>query len=718
MARHSKTLAFFALSLVAVPAMASCGGAEEGITIKALNCEDYIGEGEFDFTYMGVDKNGDPTEITVTYKNVLKGFEAYESAKLGKPVHVIYDCYDTNETMLSSLQTGKTTYDLIAASDYTIQKMMTMGMLQKINLENVPNYVTYCSKYLRGVMDNITAKVDGVDEKMSDYSVGYMWGTLGILYNPAKVAKDKGLEEDLVKFDMQSWDSLWDQKYRNEMSVKDSMRDTYSVGIMERYRDEILAAMEQSGCFDMEDGMYSLLEGKYEAASGEYNATLSEIFNRCDEKYVKEVRDVLLSLKENVFGFEVDSGKDDMVKGLVGMNLAWSGDAVYSMDRGENEAGNTIYYSVPKTGGNIWFDSWSIPKTSDAEHKAVAEDFLNFISDPQVAAANMSTIGYTSFIAGDTVHNLVRQWYDPRSYAMYVYHDASGDPDCTWEDSDFVYGEPEYVQEVDEDGNPVYDEKGNPVYVQETDEEGNPLYDEDGEPIYERVEGDPEYDEQGIQYQGGFDLETDDVAEFDFEQGILNMAGSSYQTAVVEGIPVDWEDFPEVYNAKAELVNALIDEYNQANPNEPLDELELSEGWDIRDLTYMFEGTINAGDVTSDLPGENNLLFYSDELETIEAEGVEVQAGRQFYAQYPDQNMIPKLAVMKDYGENNIYVLKMWSDVKSNNLPIAGVVVFGIILAVAAAGIIAYIATKRHYHSYRVARRKEIAAALREKESK
>ena len=45
-------------------------------------------------------------------------------------------------------------------------------------------------------------------------------------------------------------------------------------------------------------------------------------------------------------------------------------------------------------------------------------------------------------------------------------------------------------------------------------------------------------------------------------------------------------------------------------------------------------------------------------------------------------------------------------------------VVFGIILAVAASGIIAYIATKRHYHSYRVARRKEIAAALREKESK
>lgn len=718
MAKHSKTLAFFALGLVAMPALASCGEAEEGITIKALNCEDYIGEDEFDFTYMGVDEDGNPAEITVTYDDVLSGFEAYESAKLGKPVHVIYDCYDTNETMLSSLQTGKTSYDLIAASDYTIQKMMSMDMLQKINLENVPNYVEYGSTYLRGVMENITAKVSGVDEKMSDYSVGYMWGTLGILFNPAKVAADKDVNEDAVKFDMQSWDSLWDPKYRNEMSVKDSMRDTYSVGIMERYRDEILSAMEASGCFDMEDGMYSLLEGKYEDASGDYNAKLSSIFNRCDETSVKEVREVLLSLKENVFGFEVDSGKDDMVKGLVGMNLAWSGDAVYSMDRGENEAGNTIYYSVPRTGGNIWFDSWSIPKTSDAEHKAVAEDFLNFISDPQVAAANMATIGYTSFIAGETVHNLVRQWYDPRSYAMFVYHDASGDPGCTWEDNEFVYGEPEYVQATDEEGQPLYDENDEPIYVQEEDENGEPLFDEDGNPIYVRVEGDPDYNEDGIQYQGGFDLDNDDVAEFDFEQGILNMAGSTYEEAVVDGVPVAWEDFPEVYNAKAEQVNLLIEEHNEHHPNDLIDELELNEGWDVRDLTYMFEGTIDPGDSEAELPDANRLLFYTDELETIEQDEKEVMVGRQFYAQYPDQTMIPKLAVMKDYGENNIYVLKMWSDVKSNNLPIAGVVVFGIILAVAAAGIIAYFATKRHYHSYRVARRKEIAAALREKESK
>lgn len=62
---------------------------------------------------------------------------------------------------------------------------------------------------------------------------------------------------------------------------------------------------------------------------------------------------------------------------------------------------------------------------------------------------------------------------------------------------------------------------------------------------------------------------------------------------------------------------------------------------------------------------------------------------------------------MKDYGENNRYVLAMWQDVKSNNLPLAGVIVFAVILLAAAAFIVGGIVVKRRYHKLRVARRKE-----------
>ena len=649
------------VSFLALPLMSGCSSAEDALIIKALNCEDYIGEDEFEFTY--TDETGE--EVTMTYDDVISGFEAFESAKLGKKVKVIYDTYDTNETMLSSLKTGKTQYDLIAASDYAIQKMMMMGMLQKIDQERVPNYYTYCSPFLLDKVDSITAEVPQADgsklvEKMSDYSVGYMWGTLGILFNPEKVAKDKSLDVEEVKFDMQSWHSLWDVKYKGEMSVKDSMRDTYSVGIMERYGEEIEKALAASGYFELESGSYHLIEGNYDAALTNYTSTiLTDIFNRCDETSVNEVKDTLLSLKENIFGFEVDSGKDDIVKGLVGMNLAWSGDAVYSMDRGENESGQIIYYSVPKTGGHIWFDSWALPKTSDAEHKAAAEDFLDFLSDPQVAAANMETIGYTSFIAGETVHNLIRQWFDPRAYAMYVYHEADW-----WEDNDFIYAE--------------YDEDGNII--------------EDGF----------SYSEDGIRYQDGktHEGEADDYGFFD-------MTGSTYEEAVVDGVKMSWEEYQNVYNEALETYAVEEEGLSGEELTAYLDENSLA--WDVVDLTYMFGGTLDVEDEVGDTPDTNPYLFYTDEYETIENEaGETVTVGRQFYAQYPDMNLIPKLAVMRDYGANNKYVLNMWSDVKSNNLPILGVIVFAILLAIAAAGIIASVATKRHYHSIKIKRRKEV----------
>ncbi len=681
--KHNKPL--FALSLIsALAALTSCGANEEAFVIKVLNCEDYIGEGEFEYTYT------DPStgeEVTATFSDVLSGFEQYESkTKLnGKRVKVIYDTYDTNETMLSSLKTGKSTYDLILASDYTIQKMMSMNMLQKINLDNVPNYTEYCAKYHLNMMDSITAPitVGGVttEEKMSDYSVGYMWGTLGILYNPGKIAKEKNLDEETIKTDMAEWGSLWDKKYKSMMSVKDSMRDTYSVGIMKHFEEEILKNMTDSGYFDMESGDLSLIDGKYEEAATYYNPTLSEIFNRCDEKSVSLVKADLLSLKENVFGFEVDSGKDDMVKGLVGMNLAWSGDAVYSMDKAENEAGQIIYYSVPKTGGNIWFDSWSIPATSDAAHKAVAEDFLNFLSDPQVAAANMEYIGYTSFIAGDSVHGLIREWYDPRSYAMWVYHEADW-----WEDSYFI------TEEEDIDTDAFYVEEGGDPEVEADRKPAEFIYDEN---TGYRLQDGKEY----------FHLVNGKVEPLNDDYGYFDMSGSTYEKAVVDGVEMTWEEYQNTYNetVASELIEGGLEE-GTPEYEEAYDENAWF--WTVRDLTYMFEGTLDYEGVPGETPEDNPYLFYSDEIEELESG---VTAGRQFYAQYPDQNMIPKLAVMKDYGSNNKFVLAMWSDVKSNNLPVVGVIIFAIILAVAAAGILTSVITKRYYHSIKVKRRQEVS---------
>lgn len=628
--KANKLTAFCGLLLLLSPSLASCGGAGEsgGINLRVLNWEDYIGEYELEADF---DNDGE----FETYPDVISAFEAYEWIVNGKKVNVIYDTFDTNETMLSSLKTGKSTYDLICPSDYTIQKMMSQGMLVPFEEGSTPNYDASASPYLSGQMDYITAD-DGTGEQIpiSRYSRGYMWGTLGVLYNPAKVSEETGVEEDAVKFDMADWNSLWDSKYHGQMSIKDSMRDTYSVGIMKLFDEEVKNAILDSGYYDenldLKDGVdiNSVID---KITADPLYLEMDRVFNLSDEETVGKVEDVLLELKSNVFGFEVDSGKDDIVKGLIGMNLAWSGDAVYSMDRGENEADETIYYSVPKTGGNIWFDGWVMPK-SDSLHQEEAQEFVDFLSRPDIATMNMDTIGYTSFIAGEEVLNLVRNWYDPRTYAMYVYHDATLDGD-SWEDSDF-------------------------------------LYDEEGELVYQ--------DGSGI-------VDGDDYGYFD-------MTGSTYEQAVVDGEPMSWLEYQEKYNEEvAESEEDMLD-------------------WDIVDLTYMFEGTVDTeGFSLSDVPDDNPYLFYTDELEEIASpygEEETVLAGRQFYAQYPPNYLIPKLAAMKDYGDNNRYVLSMWENVKGNNLPIWGVVVFacilGAVIVFAGAGLV----TKLRYRKLRIERRK------------
>ncbi len=203
-------------------------------------------------------------------------------------------------------------------------------MLEPFDEGALPNYDAYVSKYLLGKMKEIKAENgDGSGElhEINEYAKGYMWGTLGITYNPALVAKTAGISEEEVKYDMNDWNSLWDKKYKGIMSIKDSMRDTYSVGIMRLFDKEIREEMEASGYFT--PGSYELKEDCYDDALANYSPKLAtDFFNKCDEETVKKVEKVLLELKGNVFGFEVDSGKDDIVKGLVGMNLAWSGDAV------------------------------------------------------------------------------------------------------------------------------------------------------------------------------------------------------------------------------------------------------------------------------------------------------------------------------------------------------------------------------------------------------
>ena len=146
------------------------------------------------------------------------------------------------------------------------------------------------------------------------------------------------------------------------------------------------------------------------AANGNNNyGPLSKIFNRCDDATIEKVEKALKeAMGSTVYGLEVDEGKDDIVRGVYHANLAWSGDSVYSMDSAEEGSEKILNYSLPTEGSNVWFDGWCMPKGANKE---LAEEFVNYICMPEVAANCMDAVGYTSPIVGDAMWDLVNEWY-------------------------------------------------------------------------------------------------------------------------------------------------------------------------------------------------------------------------------------------------------------------------------------------------------------------
>ena len=359
---------------IAVGTLVSLTACSKKYDLVIYNWEDYI--------YDGSDETG-----KIVDDSTVKAFEKYYKEKTGKKIKVGYECFSTNEEMYTQISLGSISPDLICPSDYMIQKMANEGLLEEFSYdestkkygESLSNWEQYGSPFIK---DRFAKETLNNGKSFLSYAVPYFWGTMGFTYDPAYFSSD----------DVSSWECLWsgDAKFQNQFSLKDSMRDTYVAAIFHVFKEEIAA-------LDFDDP--------------NYNANLSAIFNRCDDATIAKVENALkAAMDSTVYGLEVDEGKDDIVKGIYHANLAWSGDSVYSMDNAEaSSAHKRLNYSLPTEGSNVWFDGWCMPKGA---RKELAEEFVNFISMPEVAANCMDSVGYTSPIVGDAIWELVKDWYE------------------------------------------------------------------------------------------------------------------------------------------------------------------------------------------------------------------------------------------------------------------------------------------------------------------
>lgn len=313
-------------------------------------------------------------------------FETWYNQTYNANISVEYSTFGTNEIMYNELLINPGYYDLVCPSDYMIQKMINENMVEEFSAEFLDpthegsNYSKYVSSY---ITDLFGSNKVGTDKSWNNYAAGYMWGTMGYVFNPEKTAAS----------DMNSWSAIWNISYKNQSTLKDSVRDTYFAGLAFVYRDELMGLRSQYMSGDL--------------STAEYNAAITEVLNRTDADTISLVEQALSTVKGNIFGFEVDSGKNDMITGTININMAWSGDAVYAMDEAEAQ-GVKLNYTVPQEGSNIWFDGWVMPTGANTQ---LAEAFINYISQPSKACENMDYIGYTSVIAGDEVYDRMVDYY-------------------------------------------------------------------------------------------------------------------------------------------------------------------------------------------------------------------------------------------------------------------------------------------------------------------
>ncbi len=361
--------------LFCIPALMLCGcgdvGESDTIVLRISNWEEYIDEGEWDPEEDAVELS-DGT-IICPETGMIEDFEAWFYETYGKEVRVEYSTFGTNEELYNQMSMGDT-YDLVCPSEYMIMKLIAEDMLVPFSEDfydesiETNYYAKGVSTYIKDVYDELS--ING--HSLSEYAAGYMWGTLGIVYNPEEVTEEEASH----------WNLLLMDKFSKRVTIKDSVRDAYFAG-NSIYNEALISSDE----FVNNDN---------------YEAWLDAILNATDKETIDAVEDILSTIKNNVYSFETDSGKADMVTGKVVANQQWSGDAVYTLDQAE-EDGVILCYSAPEEATNLWFDGWCMLKSGiegDADKQLAAEAFINFVSRPDNAVRNMYYIGYTSVISG------------------------------------------------------------------------------------------------------------------------------------------------------------------------------------------------------------------------------------------------------------------------------------------------------------------------------
>jgi putrescine transport system substrate-binding protein len=260
-------------------------------------------------------------------------------------IQLVYDTYDSNETLETKLLAGRTGYDIVVPSGTFLQRQIQAGLYQKLDQKKLP----HISSLWPEIMTRLSVYDPG-----NQYAIAYMWFTTGIAYNVDKI------KERLGDVPINSWDIVFRPENLKKVAdcgvyVLDSPEDLFSIALN-----------------------YLKLDP---------NSKKREDLRRAAE--------LLKVMRRNVKKFHSSEYINALANGDICLAVGWAGDAFQARDRArEANNGVDIAYVIPREGTLMSIDSLAIPK--DAQHPDEAYAFIDYLLRPEVAARNTRITNFAS----------------------------------------------------------------------------------------------------------------------------------------------------------------------------------------------------------------------------------------------------------------------------------------------------------------------------------
>ena len=302
-------------------------------------------------------------------RSIVEDFREWYAEEHGRNLRVRIQEFGTNEEVYRSLRDGDD-FDVINPSDYMVERLRVNNLLQQLdaNVRDRFQEVGY----------DMLIDLTRIYDPYSLYSVPYIWGTYGIMYDTRRANIIENRDA------LNTWGALFSNAaFDNQVTLKQSIRDTYGAAVLYLYRDRLAEYSNNFTDYTTDPRYRALLEDLFQNFS-------DEVMDGPQGRYAR-VRNLLAARHSTIHSYEIDEGKSQMLAGgsaAPALGLYWSVDAGWAM---QQTNGNHLGYIIPEEGTNVWVDAWIIPTT--AVNTSAANAWIYFNLKPEIAIRNARFAG-------------------------------------------------------------------------------------------------------------------------------------------------------------------------------------------------------------------------------------------------------------------------------------------------------------------------------------